>query len=187
MKENQNNIRLEILYRNHHKWLYSVIYKLSKDEIISNDLIQELYLYLAERNDENLYYKDSFNLQYCRSFLVSRFYNLIKVENRSVELFDTYDKEDIPYNREYDDRIERAHSQLIIELDNMKREKGWSSAKLFELYWFSDMTFDKLSSEIGISKSTAFLNVRKVKQKLQSKIDNPFIENDKDRDRTNES
>jgi len=183
---NENSKRLEILFRNHHKWLYSVIYKLSKNDIISEDLIQELYVYLLERNDENLYYKDSFNLQYCRSFLISRYYNLIKVDNRTLPLFDTYDEEEEIYDREYDERLDKAYVALLNELEQMKRDKGWSSAKLFELYWFSNMTFDKLSSEIGISKSTAFLNVRKVKQKLQSKIQNPFKQNDKERDSDDE-
>jgi RNA polymerase sigma-70 factor (ECF subfamily) len=172
MKE--TNKRLEILYRNHHKWLYSVAFKVSKSDTISEDLIQELYLYLSERNDENLYYQDSFNLQYCRSFIISRFYNLIKIDNRTTELFDTYDKEDIEYDYEYDNKIENSYNELVNELSQMKKEKGWSSAKLFELYWFSDMTFETLSNEIGISKSTAFLNVRKVKQKLKDKLKNPF-------------
>ena len=173
MNENNKN-RLEILCRKHHKWLYSVAFKISKSDSISEDLIQELYLYLGERNDENLYFADSFNLQYCRTFLISRFYNLKKIEGRTMELFDTYDTEDIPYDVEYDERLELTHTQLVNELNEMKKQKGWSSAYLFELYWFSDKTFEELSNDIGISKSTAFLNVRKVKNKLSSKLKNPF-------------
>ena len=68
---------------------------------------------------------------------------------------------------------------MLDELNEMKKKKGWSSAMLAELYWFSEMTFDELSKEIGISKSTAFLNVRKVKQRLKEKLNNPF-KNDRD-------
>lgn len=148
--------------------------KLSKDIDISNDLVQELYLYLSERNDENLYYNNSFNLQYCRSFILSRFYNLKKVDNRKCDLNDDFDIEDTPYDTQQDMRLETAYGSVVEELAKMKKEKGWSSAMLFEMYWFSDKTFEELSEEIGISKSTAFLNTRKIKNILKDRIDNPF-------------
>lgn len=172
--------RLDVLYRNHHKWLFSVAFKLSKDTHISEELVQELYLYLLDRNDEKLFYKDSFNLQYCRSFIVSRFYNLKKIEGRNVPLFDNWDTEDVPYDEEWDNKLAKAYNQVIEELDKMKKKKGWSSAMLFEMYWFSDKTFEQMSKEIGISKSTSFLNVRKVKNQLKDKLDNPFKDENKD-------
>lgn len=171
---NENIKRLDFLYRNHHNWLISVAMKLCKDIEKSEDLVQELYLYLSERNDEALYYKESFNLQYCRSFILSRFYNSVKVEGRWTELSEDFDLEDIPYNVEEDRRLEVAYKEVVEEISNLKKEKGWSSAMLFELYWFSDKTFEELSNEIGISKSTAFLNTRKVKNILRDKINNPF-------------
>jgi DNA-binding transcriptional regulator GbsR (MarR family) len=52
----------------------------------------------------------------------------------------------------------------------------WSSARLAELYFFSGdkMTLDKLSKDIGISKSTSFLNVKKIKQHIRLTKKNPF-------------
>jgi RNA polymerase sigma factor (sigma-70 family) len=180
-KETSNETinRLDILHRNHYNWLFSVGFKISKSSITTEDLIQELYVYLIERDDKELYYKDSFNLQYCRAFIMSRFYNLIKVENRWDVISDEYDKEEIPYNEEFDIKLDKAYKEVLDELNEMKKKKGWSSAMLAELYWFSEMTFDELSKEIGISKSTAFLNVRKVKQRLKEKLNNPF-KNDRD-------
>lgn len=166
--------RLEILHKQHYNWLFSCGFKVSKSQVITEDLIQELYIYLAERDAEELYYKDSYNLQYCRAFILSRFYNLKKVENRYSPLSDDYEREDEPYNEEWDMKLENSYNEVINELKDMKRQKGWSSAMLAEMYWFSDMTFDELSKEIKISKSTAFLNVRKVKERLRNKLDNPF-------------
>lgn len=173
--------RLDVLYRKHHQWLFSVAFKLSRDETISNDLIQELYVYLAERNDESIYYEDSFNLQYCRAFIVSRFYNLKKVNKRWLPLFDGHDEEDKPYDTEFDQKLEESYKQVIDELSLMKKKKGWSSAMLFEMYWFSNKTFAEMSKDLNISKSTSFLNVRKVKNILKEKIDNPFKKNEDDR------
>lgn len=171
---NESTKRLDILHRQHYNWLFSVGFKVSKSKIVTEDLIQELYVYLAERDDEDLYYKDSYNLQYCRAFILSRFYNLTKVEARWSEISDDYEKEDEPYNVEWDMKLQNSYDEVVKEISNMKKQKGWSSAMLAELYWFSNMTFDELSKEIKISKSTAFLNVRKVKERLRDKLDNPF-------------
>lgn len=57
----------------------------------------------------------------------------------------------------------------------MEKTRAWASSKLAQLYWFNeDFTLDKLSKEIKISKSTAFLNVKKVKKHLKETIKNPF-------------
>lgn len=183
MKEeisNETKRRLDTLHRKHYQWLTSVGMKVSKSKIVTEDLIQELYIYLLDRDSEELYYDDSFNLQYCRSFILSRFYNLIKVEGRWDTIAEDYDREEEPYDIEFDLRIHKAHDELVNELKNMKKQKGWSSAMLAEMYWFSNMTFDELSSEIGISKSTAFLNVKKVKERLKDKLNNPFDEKRED-------
>lgn len=172
--------RLDVLYRKHHEWLFSVAFKVSKDTEVSEDLVQELYVYLSERNDESLYYSDSFNLQYCRAFILSRFYNLKKVEGRWLPLFDNWDSEDTPYDTEWDKKLENTYNQVIEEVSKMKKQKGWSSAMLFELYYFSDKTFAEMSKDLGISKSTSFLNVRKVKQILKEKLDNPFDKENED-------
>lgn len=176
----ENKKRLDILFRKHHSWLQSVAFKLSKDKKITDDLVQELYIYLAERNDEALYYSDSFNLQYCRSFILSRFYNLKKVEGRNLPLFDNWDTEDEPYDVEWDAKLEKSYAEVLEEISKMKKMKGWSSAMLFEMYYFSDKTFQEMSKELGISKSTSFLNVRKVKQILKEKLNNPFDNENKD-------
>jgi hypothetical protein len=171
---NESRVRLDILHRKHYNWLFSCGFKISKSKPITEDLIQELYIYLAERDCEELYYEDSYNLQYCRAFIISRFYNLTKVEGRWSPLADDYEKEETPYDMEWDMKLQNSYDDVLKELSNMKKQKGWSSAMLAEMYWFSNMTFDELSKEIKISKSTAFLNVRKVKERLRDKLDNPF-------------
>jgi len=48
------------------------------------------------------------------------------------------------------------------------------------MYHFSDMTLETLSKEIGISKSTSFINVKKIKNHLKEKIDNPFTPDERE-------
>lgn len=175
----ENTKRLDVLHRKHYSWLKSVGMKLSKDINTTEDLIQELYIYLHERCDDKLWYSDSFNLQYCRAFIHSRFFNLCTKNSKFV---DTEPDEDIPiqdYDYEEDRRLEEAYDAVLKELDNLKKSKKWSSAQLFELYYFSDKTYEEVSDDINISKSTTFINVRKVKEHMKKVLNNPFDNNKK--------
>ena len=165
--------RLEVLYRNHHDWLRSVSYNLCKDSDVSDDLIQELYLYLGEKQNPKLFFLDSFNLKYCHLFLSSRWTNLIKRENKKDYPTKWKDTSDEVYNEGWDDELERFENDVRDELNRLRTTGMWSSAKLYEMYQFSDKTMEELSTDVGISKSTTFLNVKKIKQHLQEVIKRP--------------
>jgi len=165
--------RLSNLYTNHHDWLRAVAYNLSKSHQLSDDMVQELYLYLAEKQNPKLFFNDSFNLKYCHSFLSSRYINWIKRENKKIYVEKWKDVEDEEYDHDYDESIDKAFDDVIKELERLKTTPMWSSAKLYEMYQFSDKTMEKLSKDIGISKSTTFLNVKKIKEHLKNNIKNP--------------
>lgn len=172
--ERETTKRLGVLFDKHQSWLMACAYNQSKDLQISEDLVQELYLYLGEKNNPKLYYSDSFNLLYCHNFIKSRYINFIKRESKLSSISDDYDVADTKYDEKFDLSLERAYDDLKEELDRLSKTKMWSSAKLFEMYSFAEITMDELSKKIGISKSTTFLNIKKIKEHLKSKIDNPF-------------
>lgn len=171
----ENTKRLEALYLKSHNWLQACAFNIAKDEDVANDLVAELYLYLAEKVNPSLWYLDTFNLMYLYSFLKSRFLNRIKTQNRNLPLLDNWDKEEEVYDTDNDKCLEDAYNNVIEELKQMEKTKYWASSKLAQLYFFNDeMTLEKLASEIKISKSTAFLNVKKAKTHLKNNIENPF-------------
>ena len=174
------NKRLGVLHNQHHKWLMAVAYNKSKCKQVSQDLVQDLYVYLAEKQNPKVFFNDSFNLLYCYNFISSRFINYIKRQNKNFYL-DVHeeewkDKQDNVYDVNQDKRLEHAYDSIKKELDTLKASRMWSSAKLYELYAFSDLTMEELSKEVGISKSTTFLNIKRIKLYLKDKIDNPFKE-----------
>jgi len=171
------NRRLGVLYTQHHSWLTAVAYNKSKDKQLSQDLVQDLYVYLGEKQNPKIFFNDSFNLLYCYNFISSRFINYIKRENKTTYQNEWTDKPDNVYNIDEDKRLELAYDSMKKELDRLKSSRMWSSAKLYELYAFSDLTMEELSKEVGISKSTVFLNVKKIKEHLKDLIDNPFNNN----------
>lgn len=175
MVENQQ--RIEILHRKHRDWLEKVSWNITKDKIESEDLISELYVYLLEKGSESIWYEDSFNLMYCYSFLKSRWVNRTKIINRFS--YKEVDVEDTPYDLEEDLRIQHCYDELISVLKELESTKMWSSARLASMYFFSDLTLEQLSKEIGISKGTSFLNVKKIKLYLRDRLENPFNEQHK--------
>lgn len=170
----ENNKRLEVLHRKHYKWLEGVAYKLTRNREETDDIIGELYLYLGERPNQNLWYNDSFNLMYCRSFIHSRYFNKIKREKRFTLTEEFWDIEDTEYDYDEDILLETKYDEVMDELQSLSKTNMWASGQLFSLYMFSDMTFDEVSESIGISKSTTFSHVKRVKEFLKQKIKNPF-------------
>lgn len=172
------NKRLEQLFINHNIWLLQVAFNISKDKTLSEDLVGELYQYLGEKCNKQIFWGNSYNLQYCRSFINSRFINQIKRGKKilSKENFveESWDIQDTEYDFERDEKIDKAIDEVKENLEIMKRTKGWSSAMIYEHYWFSNKTLDEVSKDIGISKSTTFLAVKKTKDKLRNNIQNPF-------------
>jgi hypothetical protein len=114
-------------------------------------------------------------MMYLYSFLKTRWINQIKQRDKNVRLSDNWDAVDTEYDEELDRRIQKSYDDVVCEIQQLQRTKMWSSARLAELYFFTpEMTLDKLSKDIGISKSTSFLNIKKIKQHIRLTKDNPF-------------
>lgn len=173
----ENRRRLDHLCRNSHKWLIGASYNITKNLEVANELVGELYLYLAEKINPAIWYgDDSFNLLYCQAFLRTRNINRIKNQKRLSQLNESC--EEIPdeeYDADFDKKIESVYGTMVDELNKLERTPMWASAKLYQLYHFTEgMTLEKLACEIGLSKSTVFLNTKKIKNHLKEKLENPF-------------
>ena len=176
-KRLENTKRLEVLYKESHPWLLAATFNIVKDRDVAEDLVGELYVYLGERINPSLWWGNSFNVMYCYAFVKSRFLNKVKRDKKIKYHGDTLvdDRIDEEYDVDFDERLDKCYEDVIVELKNMEVTKHWASSKLYQMYAFNpEMTLEKLASEIKISKSTAFLNVRKTKTHLKEKIQNPF-------------
>ena len=112
---------------------------------------------------------------YCHAFISSRFYNKVKAGKRNVELSDTYDEVETEYDIDADEKIDNTYNQMVDELKRLERTRLWAPSKIYQMYAFdSEMTFEKLASELKLSKSTVYLNCKKVKKHLKDNLDNPF-------------
>jgi len=168
--------RLTNLYNESYSWLIQSATKITRNKLESEDLVMELFEYLHNKCNPKLFWgASSYNLQYCSKFLKHRYYNKTKKLNRTTYVDEIWDTElDIPYDVEQDLAMQKAYDEVIQELKRLETTKMWASSKIFSLYWCSDKTLDKLAKEIGISKSTTFLAVKKIRIYLKEVIDNPF-------------
>lgn len=166
--------RLDVLYRKHHKWLVAVAYNTCSDKEIAEELVAELYLYLAEKHNEKLYYRDSFNLMYCLQFIKSRFYNRAKRDSKSMALPSNREEIEEVYDLEFDLRMEKSYDNIQNVLKELQKTKMWASAKIAEMYFYNTHTLEELADKIDVSRSTVFLNVKKIREYLKENLDNPF-------------
>ena len=169
------NQRLDNLYRQSNTWLLQVSYNICKSRLESQELVQDLYLYLAEKCSSKLYYNNSYNLIYCMRFLQSRWINRNK-RAKKMQYFGSIQSEssDIEYDIDLDNDIMEAYEAVMSEINKLKRTKNFSSAMIYEIYWTGDDTLQEVADKIGISKSTVFTHLKKVRQHLKSVIKNPF-------------
>jgi len=175
--QRENNRRLDLLHRTKNDWLMKVSYNLTSDVDEANDLVSELYLYIAEKGNPNIWWgEDGYNMMYLFSFLKSRYINGYKQAKKVTRLKDNFDiPDEEPYDEELDQKVQQTYDEVVKEITELQKTKMWSSARLAEIYWFDEsMTLERLSKEIGISKSTSFLNVKKVKEHIKGKHKNPF-------------
>jgi len=174
--EQQCERRLTNLFNESHKWLINEAKKITKNRDEAECLVSDLYEYLHLKKNPKIFWGESYNLYYCNKFLHSRFMNKVGKLNRTVYgnegTFQHIVEEE--YDVERDLAMEKAHNDVMSELKALQTTKMWPQAKLFELYWCSDDTLDEVSVKIGISKSTTFLAVKKIRNYLKQVIENPF-------------
>lgn len=166
--------RLHHLFVSHSVFLDNAAKKITKSVEMAEELVSDLYLYLLEKPNPNIWYSTSFNLHYCHLFLKSRFINKIKKKPNHTPLNEEWNIADEEYDVESDNRFNESWETLLKEMDRMKRQPGFASAMIFEHYMFGDKTLDEVSKDIGVSISTTFTHVRKAKETLRERVPNPF-------------
>ena len=174
--QEQCNKRLETLYKESHTWLLKASYNICKSFEESEELTSDLYVYLAKECREKLWWGNSYNLIYCQKFLRHRWYNRAGKLKRYHYTSDIMimDKGDIPYDEVRDEEIMRAHDDVMQELKDLQVTKLWPAARLYSMYWCSEDTLNEVARKIGISKSTTFLAIKKIRKHMALTIKNPF-------------
>lgn len=168
--------RLDILHRKHYIWLLQSATNITKNRENAEDLIGDLYIYLSEKGNHKIYYADSFNLMYCYRFLQTRWISKIH-QSKKLNLqynVNSIDVEDEPYPMEEDVRMMKAYDEIQEELERLSTTNMWAKAKIAQMYYDTDDYMMDVANKIGISKSTTFIAIKRVREHLREIIKNPF-------------
>jgi RNA polymerase sigma factor (sigma-70 family) len=173
--ETECSNRLQTLYLESHNWLINIAKNVTKDQTNAEDLVQDLYVYLAEKCNPAIFWGKSYNIMYCQQFLKHRWINKAKKNSKMFYREEIHSNEiDVPYDEERDLEIQRTFDEVQSELKRLETTKLWPQSKIFQLYWCSDKTLDEVAKDIKISKSTTFLAVKKIRTYLKEVIDDPY-------------
>jgi DNA-directed RNA polymerase specialized sigma24 family protein len=175
MQNNEFEKRIERLFNQSYDWLFRVSVNLTKNSADAEDLVQSLFVYLLEKKNEKLFYKDTMNLLYCHRFLKSRFINSKNRAKKSIST-DWFDEDmmDEEYDSEFDNEIMQGYQHIQRELDKLKNTQLWADAMIFKYYFDSEDSLNDLAKKMHVSKSTVFLSVKRIKTHLKSVVNNPF-------------
>jgi len=167
--------RLEILFRESNTWLHQAAYNITKNAEDAEDLVQEVYEYLHKKKNPKLWYKNSYNLLYLHKFLTHRWINKTKKLNRISYVGEVWHEEpEEVYDMDLDLGIMKAYDDVMSELSRLEKTKMWASSKIYSLYWCSEDNLQDVADKIGISKSTVFISIKKIRKHLKGVIENPF-------------
>ena len=172
-------LRIINLYNESHEWLLKAAYNLTKSYEESEDLVSELYLWLSKKCNPSIFWGSSYNLLYLHQFLKHRWYNKSHIIKRYVSLSNTnvpnlHQQQYEEYDIEKDEALMKAHQEVLNELKKLQTTKLWAKGRIFEMYWMSDDTLNEVAEKIGISSSTTFIAIKKIRQHLSRTIENPF-------------
>ena len=167
--------RLEILFNESHTWLLKVSYNITKSYEESEDLVGDLYVYLHRKGSPKIHWKESYNLIYCMRFLQTRWINKVKKLNRYVYT-DTFNKNqpDEEYDIQRDIDVMQAYEDVKTELQKLKKTPLFPQAIIYDLYWMSDDNLNEVAGKIGISTSTTFKAIKRIRNHMKTIINNPF-------------
>jgi DNA-directed RNA polymerase specialized sigma24 family protein len=151
------------LYNNKYKWLLQVSYNLTQNKDDAEDLIQELFVKLAEYKniDKLIFLERELNLFYVFKMLRSIFINQAKKnKHQFVDLnAETLNIETSEYNYDADTQWENDYKSTLDAIQSLE----WFDRKLLETYIDEGHSIASLSTATNISKSTIFTSLKNSK------------------------
>ena len=173
--DNEASWRLSNLCNESHIWLIQVATNITKHSQNAEDAVGDLYLYLANKPNRKVFWGKSYNLIYCMRIIKTRFLNKAIKGNRIRFKGDmiAYDTPDVEYDIDKDIQLMETWERVQSELTRLKSTKQFAPATIFEMYMMTDDKMMDVAKKIGISKSTTFSCIKKIKKHMQTQIPNP--------------
>ena len=166
--------KLDIVCSYHKEWV--LIVRSFGEHNYCEDIVQDMYLKLVDYNLlDRIFQEGKLNKGYIWVTLRTMYLDTKKAN--CEQPLGTYEIEDEPLNLEYENKFDELLYNLTIELNELdKPEKYPYNKELFKLYALTDMSYQDIENEIGITKRSAHYTVSKCKDKLKDKLEHLYYE-----------
>ncbi|WP_114936646.1 RNA polymerase sigma factor [Mucilaginibacter endophyticus] len=161
-----NEQAFQMLFNRHWKSLFSFVYRLTRDEDHTKDILQDVFLYLW-KNRENLYAGDSF-LPYlntvARSNVMSAF-RKDKVRLQGVEVL----SEAIKLSDNSDEQLLLKEVTLTVDAELSKMP--FNMRQCFRLSRYEDKSIREIAAELKLSEQTVKNNISEALRRLRISVE----------------
>lgn len=155
--------------------LRDVAHNIAGNSRDGDDALQELYVWLFEMDKEKLdkIYEGGGLLWYCIRTLS------LMLNSKNSRYYYKYNKyyEFIDGNLSVNNITDMSYMtststyKLLEEIDNIVDELYWYDKELFKLYYYQGNTLHGLAEQTGISRTSIFNTIKRVKNYIKQRID----------------
>lgn len=171
----ENKKRVELLHIKYNLKIINYINTLTNDIEESEDLYQNMLLFLLENPNPKIWDKDTFNIAYIFRIVYSRFINRVNFLNkRSYEEFneEIVVVEDEEYNYDDDKKYETKLEILLQTINEAKINKIDKYIKEYEKAYLYKMPIKMLAKKVGVSDNTLYTHFRKIQEIIEMNVKN---------------
>lgn len=160
--------KFDLLYNKYSKKIYNIVYRLTMDEFLAEDIMQEVFIKVY-RNLNKFKFKSSFYTWLYRIAINSSITGIKKLKkNQEKILFDDMPMEDIdPYTK-----IEKKilNEKIRITINKLSKKQKF----VFTLRFYENLPFADISEILKITESSAKTNYHYALKKIKKEL-NTFL------------
>ena len=163
------------LYTNKYEFYKSVAIKITKNIVLAEELVQDMFLILLNKDQEDLdrLQREKKAEAYCIKIMKTQFYSKNtafhkremrwRIKRSSVRVKDI-PAPDQKNKKDFEDLVKIEKVDLILkQLPFFERE-------VFKIYFDQDLTFTRFAEESGISRRTLYNTIQRVKEIIKANI-----------------
>ncbi|MFD1258340.1 RNA polymerase sigma factor [Mucilaginibacter terrae] len=156
----------QVLFNRHWKPLYAFVFRLTRDEDHSKDILQDVFMYIWN-NREKLYTNESF-LPYLHTIAKSSVMSNFRKNKVRLEGVDTL-LNDIQTPANSDDKLLLNEVQVAVDTELSKMPTNMRQC--FKLSRYEDKSIKEIAAELKLSEQTVKNNISVALQRLRQSVE----------------
>lgn len=161
-----NEQAFQMLFNRHWKSLFSFVYRLTRDEEHTKDILQDVFMYLW-KNRENLYAGESF-LPYLNTVARNNVMSAFRKDKIRLHGVDVL-SETIKLSDDSDERL--ILKEVTQSVDNELLKMPANMRRCFRLSRYEDKSIREIAAELRLSEQTVKNNISEALRRLRISVE----------------